>query len=55
MTIKQLDFKKQFRWPFGSYVQAHYDRNVTNQMIDWTQGAVCLCPPGNLQGYYAFL
>ena len=24
-------------------------------MIDWTQGAICLVPTGNLQGYYAFL
>ena len=55
MTGKQLDFKKQGRCPFGAYVQSHNDRNVTNKMIDPTQGAICLGPTGNLQGYYAFL
>ena len=51
----QMKFKNQCRWSFGAYVQAHDDRNVTNQMIDWTQGAICLGQTGNLQGSYAFL
>ena len=55
MMGKQLDFKMQFRRPFGAYVQAHNDRNVTNKTIDWNQGNICLGPTGNLQGSYDFL
>ena len=36
MAGKQLDFKKQCRFPFGAYVQAHNDRNMTNLMVDRT-------------------
>ena len=55
MMGKQLDFKKQCRCPFGAYVQSHNNRNMTNLMVDWTQGATCLGPTVNLQGSYAFL
>ena len=55
MTGKQLDFKKQCRCPFGAYIHDHGDSNMTNLMVDQTQGAICLGPTGNLQGSYAFL
>ena len=55
ITGKELDFKNQCRCPFGAYIKYHDDRNVTNLMIDRNQGAICLGPTGNLQGYYAFL
>ena len=44
MKGKQLNFKNQCRCPFGAYVQAHDNRNVTNLMVDWTQGDICLGP-----------
>ena len=40
MTGKQLGYKKKLRCPFGTYVKAHNDRNVTNQMIDRSQGTI---------------
>ena len=55
MMGKQLDFKKQCRCPFGAYIQSHNNRNMTNLMVDCTQGAKCLGRTGNLHGYYAFL
>ena len=55
MTGKKLDFNKQCLCPFGAYLQAHNYRNITNKMIELTQGAICLGPTGNLQGTYAFL
>ena len=55
MPGKQLDFKKKCRCPFGDYVQAHVDRNVTKIMVGSTKGAICLGPMGNLQGSYDFL
>ena len=48
ITGKQLDLNKQCRCPFGAYIQAHDDRNVTSQMLDWTQCAICLGPTVNL-------
>ena len=48
ITGKQLDLNKQCWCPFGAYIQAHDDRNVTSQMLDWTQGAICLGPTVNL-------
>ena len=55
MTGEKLDFKKQFRFPFDTYGQAHDNRNITNQIIDQTHGVICLGPTGNIQGSYAFL
>ena len=55
MTVKQLDFKKKCWYPFGTYVQAHANRNVTNQIIDQNQGTIYQGPTGNLQVTYAFL
>ena len=54
-TGKKLDFKKQLWCPFGAYVQSHDDRKVTNQMVDRSQGAICLGSTVNLQGSYEFL
>ena len=48
MMGKQLDFKKQCRCPFGGYIKDHNNRNVTNVMVDRTQGIICLSPTGNL-------
>ena len=42
MMGKQLDFKNQYRCPFGAYIQAHDDNNTTNLMFDRTQDAICL-------------
>ena len=55
MRGNRLEFKKQSRCPFRSYIQPHDDRNVSNLMVDRIQGAICLCPTGNLQGPYKFL
>ena len=55
INFKQLYFKKQCPIPFGTYIQSHYNWNTENQMIDRTQGDICLGPTGNLQGSYTFL
>ena len=36
-------------------MQSHDDGNITNQIIDWTQGKIFLGPTWNLQGTYAFI
>ena len=55
MTGKQLYFKKKCPWPFGDFVQAHDDKNITNQIIDQTQGEVYLGPTGKLQVNHDFM
>ena len=55
ITGKQSNFNKQFRCPYGAYVEDHNNRNFNNQIIDKTQGSICLGPKGNLQGTYALL
>jgi len=37
-----LDCKNICKIPFGSYVQVHEDRQVTNTMESRTTGAICL-------------
>jgi len=48
-----LDCKNTCKIPFGSYVQVHEDRQVTNTMESRTTGAICL-GPSNMNGGYNF-
>jgi len=48
-----LDCKNICKIPFGSYVQVHEDRQVTNTMESRTTGAICL-GPSNMNGGYNF-
>ena len=50
VTGRHLDIKKYCRAPFGAYVEASIDANVTNTMKDCTQSCLSLGPAGNLQG-----
>ena len=43
-TGKTLNWKKMCKLSFGAYAQLHEDRNITNTMIEWTKGAICLVP-----------
>ena len=47
---RQLDVKKDCRAPFGAYVEASIDANVTNTMKDRTHSCISLGTSGNLQG-----
>ena len=50
VTGRQLDVKKDFRAPFGAYIEASVNANVTNIMKDRTHSCLSLGPAGNLQG-----
>ena len=50
VTGRQLDVKKYCRAPFGAYVEASIDANVTNKMKDRTHSCLSLGSSGNLQG-----
>ena len=47
---RKLDFKKDCRAPFGAYIEASVDADVTNDMSPQTKGSLSLGPAGNLQG-----
>jgi hypothetical protein len=55
MTGTTLDFKKNFRIPFGAYVEAHEDYDTTNTMAERTTGTICLGPTANFQGSYKLI
>jgi len=48
-----LDCKNLCKLPFGTYVQVHEDRQVTNTMESQTTEAICL-GTNNLNGGYSF-
>ena len=50
-TKRKLYWEKQCKAGFGDFVQASYDRNVTNRVGDMlTYGGIYLGPSGNWQG-----
>ena len=49
ITRWSLDWNKHVRGLFGEYVQAHYDRDLTNTMAPRTFPALYLGPTGNRQ------
>ena len=50
MTGIVLDYSKNFRLSFGSYVQVHEEPSPTNSPNARTVGAITFGPTGNLQG-----
>ena len=50
VTGRKLDFKKDCRAPFGAYIEASVDADVTNDMSPRARGSLSLGPAGNLQG-----
>ena len=52
VTGKKLDLKKDFRIPFGSYVEASADSVITNDMSKRMHACIALRlePSGNSQG-----
>jgi hypothetical protein len=54
MGEQKLDVKFICKLPFGAYVQAHEDRDITNTMLPRTTGAINL-GPSNLKGGHKFL
>ena len=49
VTGRHLDVKKDCRAPFGAYVEASINANVTNTMKDRTHSCLSLGPAGNFQ------
>ena len=47
---RKFDVPKYACVEFGSYVEASYDHEVTNDMSDRTHGCIALGPSGNIQG-----
>jgi hypothetical protein len=45
-----LDWKKHCKIPFGTYVEAHDEPDVTNSMIPRTHECIALGPTGNFNG-----
>ena len=45
-----MDYKKHCKALFGSYVEAHDDHEITNDMTLRTHEAIALGPSGNIQG-----
>ena len=52
---EKIDFSRDCKLQWGSYVQVHDDNDITNDMTSRTTGAICLGPAGNAQGAYRFL
>jgi hypothetical protein len=50
-----LDYTHHCRAPFGAYCEVHEENTPTNDMTTCGTPAICLGPPGNLQGTYNFL
>ena len=50
MLGRKFDVSKYARVEFGSYIEASYDHEVTNDMSDRTHGCIALGPSGNIQG-----
>ena len=55
MTRIKLDYNKNCRLPFGSYVQVHGEPSPKNSPTARTIVAITLGPTGNLQGGYKLL
>eukprot|EP00957_Ditylum_brightwellii_P143149 10906854-Ditylum_brightwellii.AAC.1 len=53
ITGMVLNTNKHCRIPFGSYAQTHEEDS--NDMREWTLGAISLGPVGNVQGSYKFM
>ena len=49
MTVREVDFIKQYKTVFGSYVDVSEDETVTNKMMPKTFACIALGPSGNLQ------
>ena len=49
MTILHIDVKKHCRVLFGSYVEAHYEPNITNNMYPRTHKCIELRPTGKIK------
>ena len=49
VTRVGIDLAKDARYPFGTYVEASYDDDVTNTMKSRTHGAIYLGTKNNLQ------
>jgi len=54
MGKQKIDVKFICKFPFGAYVQAHKDQEITNTMLPRTTGAIDL-GPSNLKGGHKFL
>ena len=50
VTDWNLDFKNHYRVVFGSYVEAHDNPSITNNINTITHKCIELGPTGNLQG-----
>ena len=50
VTQHEMDFTKDCKAVFGSYVEASENASVTNDMTAWTHVYIALCPAGNIQG-----
>ena len=50
VTQCELDFTKDCKAVFGSYVEASEDASVTNNMTPQTHACIALGPAGNVQG-----
>jgi hypothetical protein len=49
-----LDWKKHCKIPFGTYVEAHDEPDVTNSMIPRTHECIALGPTENFNGTHKF-
>jgi len=47
---RKVNFTKDVRMEFGEYIQATSPHSVRNTMSPRTEGAIALCPVGNIQG-----
>ena len=52
VTGSQLDFKKNYKLAFGSYVKAKNDQKVTNNTNPRTHECIALGPTVNMKGTY---
>ena len=55
LTGTQLNYAMDCHLPFGSYIQAHEEPNLTNGQESRMVGAICIGQSGNIQGLYDFL
>ena len=53
LTGYELSYDTHAVLEFGAYVQTHEEH--TDDMTQWTMGAICLGPPGNCQGGHWFM
>ena len=48
--VQDLAYENHCKFRFGSCVESHEDRNITNDMEEQTVSVICLGPTENFQG-----